>query len=274
VLPDGRLDPEFGVKGIVGHSYIATHGVPTSAAVLPDGGAVITGYTNLGSAYRNAGWMAALVTPDGQWKELRGAPEPCADLATDWAQADSIAVQQDGKLLVGGFGCAQGAVLGRFTPALELDAGLPLTLAVESTDRRFARGSVRRGIAHLTGALEASDDARVTVSVQRVNPARPCIARATLALRPGTNLGTMRRTRPGSLVTTHVHGRARTPFDAVLSLDKLKRGESYTLRIQVADDRSRHDGASIRFTLANAALGVYHGLVRCPAQGDAIERPP
>ena len=153
-------------------------------------------------------------------------------------EAASIAVQEDGKLLVGGFGSC-GTVVARFTPALELDAGPPLTLAVESTDRRFARGTVRRGVAHLTGAVEASDDARVTVSVQRVNPRRPCIARATLALRPGTRLGTTRRTRPGAVVTSQVQGRARTPFDAALSLDKLKRGESYILSIYVADGCER-----------------------------------
>ena len=154
----------------------------SAAAVLPNGGAAISGYVNQGSAYRNAGWLAALATPDGQWKELPRPPAPCSyqDPYTIWMQADSVAVQEDGKLLVGGFGCSHGAVVGRFTPTLELDAGPPLTLAVESTDRRFARGTVRRGIAHLTGAVEASDDARVTVSVQRVNFKRPCIARATL----------------------------------------------------------------------------------------------
>ena len=263
VLPDGRLDPEFGVEGIVGHSYAPTYGIPTSVAVLPDGGAAITGYTNLGSAYRNAGWLSAVVTPDGQWKELRAGVEPCGDLATDWSEADSIARQEDGKLLVGGFGSCEGALVGRFTPALELDAGPPLTLAVEPTDRGFAHGSVRRGVAHLTGAVVTSDDARVTVSVERVNPVRPCIDRATVTLRAGTRLGTTRRARPGPYVTSRVRGRAQMQFDAALSLDRLKRGESYTLRIYVADDRSRSDAASVRFTLANAALRVDPGLVRC-----------
>ena len=261
VLPDGRLDPEFGIEGIVGHAY--QYGIPTGVAVLPNGGAVISGYINQGSAYRNAAWLAALMTPDGQWKDLPRPPEFCDDPYTVWVQADSVAVQQDGKLLVGGFGCSQGAVLGRFTPALELDAGPPLTLAVESADRRFARGTVRRGVAHLTGAVEASDDARVTVSVQRVNPKRPCITRATLALRPGTSLGTTRRTRPGTFVISEVQGRVRTPFDAALSLDTLKRGESYILSIYVADDRSRYDVARVRFTLANTALRVAPDLLRC-----------
>ena len=55
---------------------------------------------------------------------------------------------------------------------------------------------------------------------------------------------------------SEVQGRARTPFDAALSLDTLKRGESYILRVYVANDRSRFDGVRVRFTLANTALRV------------------
>jgi len=262
VLPDGRLDPEFGVEGVVGHAY--QFGIPTGVAVLPDGGAAISGYVNQGSAYRTAGWLAALVTPDGQWKGLRGPPGFCGDLYTYWVQADSIAVQEDGKLLVGGFGC-DGGVVGRFTPALELDAGPPLTLAVESTDGRLAVGAVRPGLAHLTGVVRVSDDAHVWVSVQRVNPRRPCVVRATLALQPGTSLGRTRRTQPGTYVTTQVGGGVRTPFDAAVSLEKLKRGETYTLLIQAYDDRTRGDYALVRFTRTNVSLRVAPGSVRCRA---------
>ena len=255
--------PSSGSRASLGTPTHPLTGFPSDVAALPGGGAAISGYTNLGSAYRQAGWLTALVTPDGQWKALPGGPRSYADLYTEWGRPPRSPFRRTASCSSEASVPAEPSSPGSRRRS-ELDAGPPLTLAVESTDRQFARGTVRRGVAHLTGAVEASDDARVTVSVQRVNPKRPCIARATLALRPGTSLGTTRRTRPGTLVTSQVQGRARTLFDAAFSLDKLKRGESYTLNIWVSDDRSRYDVARVRFTRANTALRIDPDLLRCP----------
>ena len=77
-------------------------------AALPDGSVVVVGLISLGSAYKGSSWLTALVKPDGSWKgalESRLAP-PCAEyIEYPYAQADAVAVQADGNVLVGGFSC-------------------------------------------------------------------------------------------------------------------------------------------------------------------------
>jgi uncharacterized delta-60 repeat protein len=260
-LPDGRLDPQFGKDGIAQHEY--SFGLPEGVAVAPDGSVVVVGTISLGSAYKGSHWLAALVSRDGRWKDLEGPPcsrNPDPEYPSDvYEWASGAAVQADGKVLLGGFGC-DGAVIGRYAQSLALDAGPQLRVIALADRGRLLRRSVNDGVLHLLGTLQTSDAASVAVTVQRAQRAVPCKGGARLQLQAGTRLGTKRLATSASLLRSSTRGGTRTPYHISLSLRQLRDGTIYSIRLHASDARQRTDEAKVVFTVttSRSATGTSH----------------
>ena len=172
-LPDGRPDDSFGTQGVVDVEGLNGYAL----ALQPDGKIIVVGI-------------------DGGRRPVEDLPRPpgsCDDLYNSWVQADLIAVQQDGKLLVGGFGC-EGAVGGRFTPALELDRPAARGRVDRPPVRAWNRQARRRAPDGSRGGEQRRSSHRQRGTGQpQASLHCPCHPGTP----PGTSLGTTRRTRPG-----------------------------------------------------------------------------
>jgi uncharacterized delta-60 repeat protein len=93
---DGNLDPGFGVNGIVTTPIGSSHAIPRALALQPDGKVVVAG-----EVYEPMGLGGvARYNPDGSLDSTFGTGGIINDPGT--AAAHAVALQPDGKLVVGG----------------------------------------------------------------------------------------------------------------------------------------------------------------------------
>jgi uncharacterized delta-60 repeat protein len=115
----GLLDPTFGVGGVV-HLPTTTDGVPLAVAVQPDGKAVVVGQIARPHSSSATSITVQRLNPDGS---LDATFNKTGSLTIQTAKSDwptSVALQPDGKILVGGFG--GGALVARVNPNGTMDA--------------------------------------------------------------------------------------------------------------------------------------------------------
>jgi uncharacterized delta-60 repeat protein len=123
--PEGSLDPSFGDGGKV--SPHAGSGMGVSAlAIQEDGKIVVTGavYTSMGSN----DFAVARYQPDGRLDPAFGTGgRVTIDLSRDYDEAYALAIQADGKLVVGGLSVS-GISLLRYNPDGSLDSSFASTM--------------------------------------------------------------------------------------------------------------------------------------------------
>jgi uncharacterized delta-60 repeat protein len=125
--PDGTLDPSFGTNGIAVTDLGGAGDQAFDAALRADGGIVAVGRTDAGGVqktdfgvvrYRSDGTLDAAFGAGGIVR---------TDILGQGDQANAVAVQPDGKIVVAGFASAAGAhsdfALARYNPDGTLDSG-------------------------------------------------------------------------------------------------------------------------------------------------------
>ena len=222
--PDGRLDPTFGQGGVIRRRVQGLVGWPRAIAPLPGRAVAIAGGWIVAACCKGEYWFAARVTPEGIWRDgpAPGLIDPEHDCYGE--DATALAVQPDGKILVGGSTCS-GNRVGRYTPELELDAGESL-IVDSSRLRAFAVG----GNVRILGNLRVSDKARVTVSVGGAR------------LLSGSRLGQARLAQDARALSASVRRPSLLPLRLVLAGG----ARIYTVRVRAADARGRMYDRSIR----------------------------
>jgi uncharacterized delta-60 repeat protein len=100
----GTLDPSFGSEGIILTQVGSNNDIASSVAIQPDGKIVVAGYTysEAGSVYAASDFAVLRYNPDGSLDSGFGSGgKVITDFgAGEWANA--VALQSDGKILVGG----------------------------------------------------------------------------------------------------------------------------------------------------------------------------
>ena len=225
LLRDGAADPTFATNGVATWSAEHLIGVPTAVAALPDGAVAVAGEIRQTCFCKGAGWLAMRLTTEGEQEgfPVPGRPEPENDC---WGgAAGALAVQPDGKLLIGGDMCdkhgygGSSAFVGRLTPELALDAGPPLTVWLTALRRRHG---------HIAATLELSDAANVTAAIQRIGGSDAPLLRSS---RLGDSTTIQARTLHASL------GHARRI--RLVLVFRPRSGAHYVLRIRADDNRDR-----------------------------------
>lgn len=117
-LPDGDLDPTFGTGGKVTVKFTGFIEWASGMAVLPDGKILLTGHTQVN------GFLAFALTrlnPDGSLDATYGNNGKITHSIPGYANASSLAIQPDGKAIIGGFNSGP-FLLARFTTGGALDS--------------------------------------------------------------------------------------------------------------------------------------------------------
>ncbi|MCC7307089.1 MAG: VCBS repeat-containing protein, partial [Acidobacteria bacterium] len=134
--PDGSFDPGFGDGGKVFTDFGTKGDSAQSAAYQPDGKIVVAGFksqTPSGGTGGPADFALARYNPDGSLDQSFGAGgKVVTDLGGSTEQARSVAIQPDGKIIVGG--SSNGFGIARYNP----DGSLDPTFGVGG----FIRGSL------------------------------------------------------------------------------------------------------------------------------------
>ncbi len=100
VSPDGEMDKQFGNKGVV-NTQIGLNSRPVKIAILPDGRVVVAGWSHVNP--RTEGITVVMYKPDGTLDE-RFADDGVLIFPKRYSAGfvHSLAIQPDGKIVVGG----------------------------------------------------------------------------------------------------------------------------------------------------------------------------
>ena len=116
--PNGQLDPSFGSGGIVMADTGTGLHEATAGTVLPDGKVVAAGFSGAGANQR---FEVARLDANGSLDTTFGSGgSVTTDIGPDEESATSLAVQADGKLVVGGFSGKHSAIA-RYSASGSLD---------------------------------------------------------------------------------------------------------------------------------------------------------
>ena len=121
---DGWLDPTFGSGGIVTTDYQAKQNQWWALAQQPDGKLVVGGYVTMNPVPNQPTFAAARYLANGALDTTFGSSGFALTPATYIGQADSLALQPDGKLILAGDTASPSRnTLARFLSTGALDAG-------------------------------------------------------------------------------------------------------------------------------------------------------
>lgn len=130
--PDGSLDSSFGNSGKVAVQLGSTAypgSIANALAILPDGKIVVGGYAN--DSAGNGDLLLVRLNPDGSFDSSFGtggvvlAPLGGGPNGSQWAEADHLALQPDGKIVASGYDYNSGSpqsVLIRLNPDGTVDS--------------------------------------------------------------------------------------------------------------------------------------------------------
>ena len=180
----GRLDPGFGTGGIATTDLGGDDDEAYDAALLPDGGIVAVGRTDA-AGFTALDFGVARYRPDGTPNTGFGANGIVkTDVLGGGDQANAVAVQPDGKIVVAGFAARNG---------IDSDFALVRYNADGTRDQGFGSGGIVT-----TDLGTQSDDARALV----IQPD----GRIVVAGSAGEDVALARYTAAGSLDATFGHG--------------------------------------------------------------------
>ena len=99
----GDLDPSFGNGGIATADFFGAYDAATALAMQPDGKIVLAGITYHGSTVSSADFALARYNADGSPDQGFGvAGKLTSDFFGNYDQANGVAIQPDGKIVVAG----------------------------------------------------------------------------------------------------------------------------------------------------------------------------
>ncbi len=215
--------------------------------VLQPGGGIVVVGTSFpgGGSWKGSAWFVHRLNSAGAGPSGSvGGPRPeLIDPEKDcWGDsASTIAVQPDGKILVGGWDC-EDAVLARYLPDLRLDErGLRLRVTRFPTSGKpvpiRARGPLRTAEAR----VRLNHSGTLTLTVRRSDPSLGVGVGQFFRLLPGSSVG--RTTLRGTARQITVPLKKASVVAVRLSFrpDALKPDASYVLNIQATDSRGRWD---------------------------------
>ncbi|HSD03595.1 MAG TPA: Calx-beta domain-containing protein, partial [Gaiellales bacterium] len=179
--PDGTLDTSFGTNGIVTTDLGGVGDQAFDAAILSDGGIVAVGRTDAAGVQRTDFGMVRY-KPDGSPNSAFGTSGiVTTDIRGQGDQANAVAVQPDGKILVAGFATSASGI--------DSDFALVRYNADGTLDQSFGTGGIVT-----TDLGTRSDDARALA----IQPD----GKIVLAGSAGEDIGLARYTPNGSLDPT------------------------------------------------------------------------
>jgi uncharacterized delta-60 repeat protein len=126
----GDLDPTFGNGGIEITDFFGNFDFANSLALQTDGKIVLGGTTYQGAASSSANFALARYNPDGSLDQAFGSGgKQASDFFGGYDQADGVAIQPDGKIVLAGIAFQSTArnsadfALARYNPDGSLDQG-------------------------------------------------------------------------------------------------------------------------------------------------------
>ncbi len=162
-LPDGRLDPTFGVEGTATTEFEMSNYAVPALTLQPDGKLIVAGDGLVG---RKFAFALVRYLPDGRLDATFGLGGTVkTDFPGSFASARALAVQPDGKLVAAGFAVIDGSdhfALARYLPDGSLDpsfghGGMVTTVVSFGEKGRVIQGFLNRG----AFALEIQPDGKL-----------------------------------------------------------------------------------------------------------------
>ncbi|HYL97462.1 MAG TPA: hypothetical protein VEZ90_00795, partial [Blastocatellia bacterium] len=102
--PNGTPDQTFGSGGSQHIDFFGNGSVPVGVKVQSDGKIVAAGYATVDSGNTQTVFAVARFNPDGSLDQSFGSGgKQTTDFPGHWALGDSLAIQPDGKIVVGGY---------------------------------------------------------------------------------------------------------------------------------------------------------------------------
>ena len=162
-LPNGTLDGDFGSGGIVTTALSTSHDTARGAAVQPDGKILVAGYvTTSGSSDTNFA-VVRYLSDGGLDPDFGSGGVVTVSYSSGSDVAYSVAVQPDGKIVVGGYAVLSGrthVAVARLLEDGSLDPGFGTG----------GRATVAVGSSHADGyALALQDDGKIVVTGRAFN---------------------------------------------------------------------------------------------------------
>ena len=188
--PDGSLDTSFGTNGIAITDFGGADDKALDAALTPDGGIVAVGSADPGGLVK-ADFAIARYNPDGTLNTTFGTGGiVTTDIRGDADQAEAVAVQPDGKIVVAGHAATVAGqitdfALARYNPDGTLDQGfgnhgivttdiggddVAVALGIQADGRIVAAGSAGEHIALARYMPDGSLDPTFGTGGTTVNP--------------------------------------------------------------------------------------------------------
>jgi uncharacterized delta-60 repeat protein len=242
LLDDGHPDPTFGVGGISPPwAPINAVDLIQDLAIQPAGEIVVTGTSHYG---KQTSWFVHRVGPSGAslGPSVGGAgyPQPERDCWGDYAS--SIAVQPDGKILVGG-GTCDADVLARYLPDLRLDADgtkLSVRRAPPSTSPIPIGLTGRRRVAMARVSIDHAGTVTATVRPFSRKTGGIDWKATPLVLLPGTLAGKTTLRGRAREVSVSLSKAGVVKLRLLLPAAALQPKASYALVVRARDTRSRN----------------------------------
>ena len=171
--PDGSLDQTFGTNGSVETTFGDSSAEGNDVILQADGKIVVVGFTGAGSYTDNNNFALVRFNPDGTLDQTFGDG---GKVKSNAGQATSVALQSDGKLLVGGTSASSrnGFMLARYNSNGTLDTSFG-TLGMVTTQIGFGDafsfgiGLLSDGRIVLAGYSETTQDHDFTVACYTSN---------------------------------------------------------------------------------------------------------